>query len=62
MFMLIGIAVHVTMAAIITSERPALHSMIRGHLDLTHAIHHSSKWVAELKPAQTDSGTKKEGN
>ncbi len=43
-----GIAVHVTMAAVIAEERPALRSMLTGRIDYRHAQHHSPKWVAEL--------------
>jgi formate dehydrogenase gamma subunit len=45
---LLGAAVHVTMAAVIAEERPALRSMITGRIDYLHAKHHSPKWVAEL--------------
>jgi formate dehydrogenase gamma subunit len=45
---LAGLAVHVTMAAIIAEERPALRSMLSGEVDLGHAEHHSRKWVDEL--------------
>jgi formate dehydrogenase gamma subunit len=47
MLALLGIAVHVTMAAIIAEERPALWSMIVGQIDREHARRHSAKWVAE---------------
>ena len=45
---LLGAAIHVTMAAVIAEERPALRSMITGRIDYLHAKHHSPKWVAEL--------------
>jgi formate dehydrogenase gamma subunit len=45
---LLGAAIHVTMAAVIAEERPALQSMITGRIDYLHAKHHSPKWVAEL--------------
>ncbi|HNS96040.1 MAG TPA: cytochrome b/b6 domain-containing protein [Polyangiaceae bacterium] len=45
---LVGVAVHITMAAIMKEERPALMSMIKGDIDRRHAEHHSSKWVEEL--------------
>ena len=45
---LAGIAVHVTMAAVIAEERPALKSMVTGRIDHEHARHHSPKWVARL--------------
>jgi len=48
---LVGLAVHVTMAAVIADERPALRSMITGHIDYQHAKHHSPKWVAHLDSA-----------
>ncbi len=48
---LVGLAVHVTMAAVIADERPALRSMITGHIDYQHAKHHSPKWVAHLDGA-----------
>jgi formate dehydrogenase gamma subunit len=41
-----GLAIHVTMAAVIADERPALKSMITGRIDSRHARHHSPKWVA----------------
>jgi len=47
--MLLGLGVHVTMAAIIASERPALRSMVTGHIDYHHARHHSPKWVDRLE-------------
>jgi formate dehydrogenase gamma subunit len=43
-----GLAVHVTMAAVIADERPALRSMITGQIDYHHARHHSPKWVAKV--------------
>jgi len=48
MIALVGIAVHVTMAAILTEERPALWSMIVGQIDREHARKRSAKWVAHL--------------
>ncbi len=48
---LAGLAIHVTMAAVIADERPALKSMITGYVDRDHAEHHSPKWVAELESA-----------
>lgn len=44
----VGLAVHLTMAAIIAEERPALRSMVTGRIALEHARHHSPKWVAKL--------------
>jgi formate dehydrogenase gamma subunit len=49
--MLVGVGVHLTMAAVIADERPALRSMITGHIDYRHAVHHSPKWVAQLEAA-----------
>ncbi|MCP4679623.1 MAG: 4Fe-4S ferredoxin [Deltaproteobacteria bacterium] len=46
---LVGVAVHVTMAAILREERPALTSMIVGDVDREHAAHHSAKWVREME-------------
>ncbi len=45
---LLGVAIHVTMAAVIAEERPALRSMITGRIDYLHARHHSPNWVAGL--------------
>jgi len=44
----LGLFVHLTMAAVIADERPALKSMFTGRIDLEHARHHSPKWVAKL--------------
>ncbi|MFH1176469.1 MAG: 4Fe-4S dicluster domain-containing protein [Acidobacteriota bacterium] len=49
MLALVGIAVHVTMAAIIVEERPSLWSMIVGEIDRRHAEEHSAKWVKEME-------------
>ncbi len=49
MLALLGIAVHVTMAAIIVEERPALWSMIVGEIDTEHARAHNRAWVEELR-------------
>ena len=57
MLALVGIAVHVTMAAIMVEERPALWSMIVGEIDRAHAKTHSAKWVEELeahRPTNTE--------
>jgi formate dehydrogenase gamma subunit len=45
---LAGIAIHLTMAAVIAEERPALRAMLTGRIDYQHARHHSPKWVAEI--------------
>jgi len=52
-----GLAVHVTMAAVIADERPALKSMISGHIDYHHARHHSPKWVAKVAPRSLTDGS-----
>ncbi len=46
---LIGVAMHVTMAAILTEERPALKSMVFGEIDRDHAAHHNAEWVREME-------------
>lgn len=46
---LMGLAVHITMAAIIAEERPALRSMLTGEVAREHAETHSTKWVEELE-------------
>ena len=45
---LVGVAIHLTMAAVIADERPALRSMVTGKIDYQHAKHHSPKWVKKL--------------
>jgi formate dehydrogenase gamma subunit len=58
---LVGLAVHLTMAAVIAEERPALRSMITGRIDYHHAAHHSEKWVAKLgHPADPHAGPSQE--
>lgn len=52
MLALVGLAVHITMAAIIVEERPALRSMIDGYVDREHAAGHATKWVAEHEEAE----------
>jgi formate dehydrogenase gamma subunit len=47
---LVGLAVHVTMAAVVADERPALRSMITGRIDAEHARQHSPKWFARVAP------------
>jgi len=49
---LVGLAVHITMAAIIEEERPALKSMLTGQVPRAHAEHHSRKWIEELEQKQ----------
>lgn len=48
---LVGLAVHVTMAAVIAEERPALRSMFTGRIDAEHARRHSPKWIARTGAA-----------
>lgn len=47
-FAIIGLAVHITMAAILREERPALKSMITGRIDRDHAETHNEKWVETI--------------
>lgn len=47
-FAIIGLAVHITMAAILREERPALKSMITGRIDREHAETHNEKWVEKI--------------
>jgi formate dehydrogenase gamma subunit len=54
---LVGLAVHVTMAAVIAEERPALRSMFTGRIDARHAKHHSPKWFARIA---SETGARKE--
>jgi sulfite dehydrogenase (quinone) subunit SoeB len=56
----VGVAVHVSMAAIIAEERPALRSMFTGHIDYHHAKHHSPKWVAALEGRPLEKSEQKE--
>jgi formate dehydrogenase gamma subunit len=51
---LAGLVVHVTMAAVIAEERPALRSMFTGRIDAGHAAHHSPKWLAKLGHRTSD--------
>jgi cytochrome b subunit of formate dehydrogenase len=64
MLALAGIAVHVTMAAIVVEERPTLWSMILGQVSRRHAEEHAAKWVAELEQARgrRDEGSKAEAS
>ena len=45
---LMGLAVHVTMAALVREERPALKSMVTGKVPKEHALSHATKWAEEL--------------
>jgi formate dehydrogenase gamma subunit len=45
---LMGLAVHVTMAALVKDERPALSSMITGKVKREHAVLHATNWAEEL--------------
>jgi formate dehydrogenase gamma subunit len=47
-FAIIGLAIHITMAAILREERPALKSMITGRIDREHAETHNEKWVETI--------------
>ncbi len=48
MLALVGVSVHVTMAALVKEERPALRSMLTGRVERSHAEEHAAKWVQEL--------------
>jgi len=45
--LLVGLSVHVTMAAIMREERPALRSMFSGRVSRAFAESHNAKWVME---------------
>jgi len=45
---LMGLAVHITMAALVRDERPALKSMLTGRVSRDHAETHAPRWVEEL--------------
>lgn len=45
---LVGLAVHITMAALVRDERPALKSMLTGRVSLDHARTHATRWVEEI--------------
>lgn len=44
-FAIIGLSIHLTMAAVIRAERPALRSMITGKIDRRHAEQHNTLWL-----------------
>jgi formate dehydrogenase gamma subunit len=46
-FAIAGLGVHLTMAAVIREERPALRSMIGGTIDRAHAEEHNRLWVEQ---------------
>lgn len=46
-FAILGVSVHITMAAIIREERPALRSMVTGKIERAHAETHNARWVEE---------------
>jgi formate dehydrogenase gamma subunit len=46
-FAIAGLGVHLTMAAVIREERPALRSMIGGTIDRAHADEHNRLWVEQ---------------
>ena len=52
-FALMGLSVHLTMAAIVREERPALGSMISGRIDRTHAAAHSARWVESIEKKES---------
>lgn len=58
-FALMGLAVHITMAAILRAERPALKAMFTGRVDRAHAERHSAKWVAHLESRTPESDREK---
>lgn len=58
---LIGLAVHLTMAAILREERPALRSMVTGTVDREHAAAHSARWVEELEGQEPSDGSRRHG-
>ncbi len=49
---LMGLSVHITMAALVREERPALASMFTGKVSREHAATHASKWVSEVEQEQ----------
>jgi formate dehydrogenase gamma subunit len=51
---LVGLAIHVTMAVVIAEERPALMSMITGRIDARHARRHNPRWFARVAPGAGD--------
>ncbi len=53
---LVGLAVHITMAALVRDERPALKSMLTGRVSREHAKTHASRWVEELARETRDRG------
>jgi formate dehydrogenase gamma subunit len=53
---LVGLAVHLTMAAILGEERPALRSMVVGTIDRDHARTHNARWVEELEGEEPAAG------
>jgi formate dehydrogenase gamma subunit len=53
---LAGLAVHITMAALVRDERPALKSMLTGRVSREHAETHASRWVEELASETQDRG------
>lgn len=44
-----GLSVHLTMAAVVHEERPALRSMVTGRIDREHAEAHSPRWVERVE-------------
>lgn len=59
---LIGLAVHITMAALVRDERPALKSMLTGRVSADHARTHATRWVEELARESHDKGADSRSN
>jgi formate dehydrogenase gamma subunit len=53
---LLGLAVHLTMAAIVREERPALRSMITGRVERDHALRHNARWTRGAEQAEGEAG------
>ncbi len=53
-FAIIGLSVHLTMAAVIRAERPALRSMITGKIDRSHAERHNRLWLEQYEGDDED--------
>ena len=58
---LLGLTVHVTMAAVLKEERPALRSMVTGRIDRDFAAAHSPRWVAELEASAGEPAHRRAG-
>jgi sulfite dehydrogenase (quinone) subunit SoeB len=55
---LVGLAVHITMAALVREERPALASMITGRVSREHAMSHATRWAEEVASENGHDGAK----